>query len=39
MISYNEVKRFLEEQKFVKVTDFAKTIKPQHKNKKKKKEK
>ena len=35
MISYNEVKRFLEEQRFIKVTDFAKTIKPQNKKKKK----
>lgn len=36
MISYNEVKRFLEEQKFVKVTDFAKKLKRKKKKKKKK---
>ena len=30
-----EVKQFLEDMAFIKVTDFAKTLKPRHKNGKK----
>lgn len=32
MISFNEVRRFLQEEEFVRVTDFAKTLKRRHKN-------
>ncbi len=35
--SLASVMRFLEEERFVKVTDFAKTLKPRHKNGKKRK--
>lgn len=34
---YEDVKRFLEEQQFIAVTDFAKTLKSRHKNGKKRK--
>lgn len=34
---FQDIKRFLEGQKFVDVTDFAKTLKPRHKNGKKRK--
>lgn len=39
MISYGEVKRFHEEMAFVKVTDFAKSVKRKHKAKKTQKKK
>lgn len=37
MITLAEVKQFLEDMELVKVTDFAKTLKPRHKNGKKRK--
>ena len=37
MIVATEVKQFLEDMAFIKVTDFAKTLKPRHKNGKKRK--
>lgn len=37
MIIPAEVKKFFEDMAFVKVTDFAKTLKPRHKNGKKRK--
>lgn len=36
-MQYEDVKRFLEESKFIKVTAFAATLKPRHKNGKKRK--
>ena len=36
-MQYEDVKRFLEELYFIKVTDFAATLKPRHKNGKKRK--
>lgn len=32
MISFGEVRRFLQEEQFVRVTDFAKYLKRRHKN-------
>lgn len=32
MISFGEVRRFLQEEQFVRVTDFAKCLKRRHKN-------
>ena len=37
MITLAEIKQFLEDMAFVKVTDFAKTLKPRRKNGKKRK--
>lgn len=37
MISFNEVRQFLNDMTFVKATDFARKIKPRHKKKKRKK--
>lgn len=34
---YEDAKRFLEELRFISVTDFAETLKPRHKNGKKRK--
>lgn len=34
---FQDIKKFLEGQRFVDVTDFAKTLKPRHKNGKKRK--
>lgn len=36
-MEYEVVKRFLEESRFINVTDFAEALKPRHKNGKKRK--
>lgn len=36
-MEYEDAKRFLEELRFIKVTDFAEALKPRHKNGKKRK--